>query len=135
MTSAVPAVEGWFTTDDEPRLIGSRCTACDTIAFPPTAFACPNPACASTELHAAPLGRVGTIWSYVVNHYPPPPPGVADGPYGVAAVHLADEQMVLGRVADGVDLDALAIGQQVEVVVEPIAPGEDELVWKWRPVA
>ena len=33
--SATPAVEGWFTTGPEPALLGSRCTTCATVYFPP----------------------------------------------------------------------------------------------------
>lgn len=129
------AVGDWFTADPEPHLVGSRCAACGTYAFPPQTFACRNPACGATEVTPTPLSRSGVIWSFVVNHYPPPPPGLADGPYGVAAVALAREQMVvLGRIAEGVDLGALAVDQQVELVIEPIAPGTQELTWKWRPL-
>ena len=31
----VPAVEGWFTLDDEPRLLGTRCRESGTYYFPP----------------------------------------------------------------------------------------------------
>ena len=135
-TTARDAGLAWFTADPAPALIGLRCTSCGTYSFPPVGFTCPNPACASSDLDPTPLSARGTIWSFVVNHYPPPPPGLADGPYGVAAVHLSAEQLVvLGRLADGVDLDALSIGDEVELVIEPIIPGEDESVWKWRPVA
>lgn len=132
----MPEPTPWFATDPDPHLIGTRCSACGTYAFPPESYACRNPACGASGPDEVGLSRTGSIWSYAVNHYPPPPPGIADGPYGVAAVHLGTEQLVvLGRVADGVDLDTLAVGQQVEVVIEPIIPGEDELVWKWSPVA
>jgi uncharacterized OB-fold protein len=91
------------------------------------------------SLEAVPLSRRGRVWSFAVNHYPAPPPTPSPdpfGPYAVAAVELDDERMVvLGRVAEGADLDGLRVGQQMEVVVEPIISGADELVWKWMPVA
>ena len=31
----VPAVEGWFTMDEEPRLLGTRCSETGTVFFPP----------------------------------------------------------------------------------------------------
>jgi len=136
---AVPAVEGWFTTGDEPSLVGSRCDVCGTYAFPPETFSCRNPRCDSTELSQVPLSRRGRVWSFAVNHYPAPPPAVSPEPfepYAVAAVELDEERMVvLGQVASGASLDGLRVGQQMEIVVEPIAPGVDELVWKWKPVA
>ena len=134
-----PAVEGWFDTDPEPHLIGARCPSCGTVAFPPEIFACPNPRCGSfDELERVPLSRRGRIWSYVVNHYAAPPPALSPEPfepYGVAGVELAEERIVvLGRVADGAALDALKVGDEMEIVVEPIIPGADEVVWKWKPV-
>ena len=133
--SAAPAVDGWFTTGDAPALLGSRCGSCGTYAFPKETFSCRNPACSSTDLNEVELSRTGTVWSFAVNHYPPPPPGLAPDPYEpvtVAAVQLADEQLVvLGQVAGG---GTVSVGQDVELIVEPIIPDADELVWKWRPL-
>jgi uncharacterized OB-fold protein len=138
-TEPVVAVEGWFTLGSEPRLTGSRCRSCGTYAFPPGAFFCPNPRCPSTEFDEVPLSRRGRIWSFSINHYPPPPPALSAEPfqpYAVAAVELGEERIViLGQVAHGSDLNALRVGQQMEIVVEPIIPGADESVWKWKPVS
>jgi len=135
---AVPDAPAWFTTGHDPRLVGSRCTTCGTYAFPPQTFSCPNPRCDSTTLEEAPLSRRGRVWSFAVNHYAAPPPAPSPDPfepYAVAAVELDEERMVvLGRVADGADLDGLRVGQQMEIAVEPIVEGADELVWKWKPV-
>ena len=133
-----PAVEGWFTTDEaEPRLLGARCTTCGTVAFPPTVTWCRNPACAGSELETVPLSRRGRIWSFTNAAYPPPPPYVATTdpfePFCLAAVELADEQLVvLGQVVDGVTVDDLAVGQEVELTIGPLF--DDQVVWKWRPV-
>lgn len=138
---AVPAVEGWFTTGAEPRLIGVRCSDCATIVFPPRAGSCPNPACAGTQLEPTPLGRTGRIWSYTTNHYPPPEPYIAPDPfvpYTVAAVELVEEQLVvLGQMAAETNPDALKVGQEVELVVETLFSSDDtdHLVWRWRAVA
>jgi uncharacterized OB-fold protein len=135
-----PAVEGWFTLDEAPALLGSRCTTCATVAFPPGITACPNPACAGDEFQTVPLSRRGRIWSYTDARYQPPPPYVAADPFvpfALAAVELADEGLVvLGQVVPGVGVEDLAVGQEVELVVDPLyAEGEDEvMVWKWRPV-
>ena len=56
--SASPAVEGWFTTGPEPTLLGSRCTTCATVCFPPVprrAGFCRNPACDGEEFETAEL--------------------------------------------------------------------------------
>ena len=130
---AAPAVEGWFTTTDQPALVGTRCDACGTYHFPPERFFCRNPGCSGSDLPDVELSRRGTVWSFTVNHYPPPPPAVSPDPfepYAVAAVELPAEQMiVLGQVAG--DPGELRVGGEVELVVEPLTDGP--LVWKWRP--
>jgi uncharacterized protein len=132
------AVDGWFTTGDEPALIGTRCTACGTYAFPPESSSCRNPRCTSTELEEVALSRRGRVWSFAVNHYAAPPPALSPEPfepYAVAAVELDEERMVvLGQVATGTDHALVHVGRVMEIVVEPVIPGADELVWKWKPV-
>ena len=142
MGERVPAVDGWFTLDDEPALLAQRCTACGTKVFPRTRFACPNPACTSTDFEEAPLPRTGRIWSYTTNHYAPPEPYVSPDPfepYTVAAVELDGEGMtVLGQVVADVDPATLSVGDRVELVVDTLFvndDGDDVVVWKWRPVA
>ena len=142
-----PAIEGWFTIDDEPTLLGNRCTTCGTVFFPKASFFCRNPACAGEEFAETPLSRRGRIWSFTDAQYQPPPPyiprGALDGgdaftPFALAAVELADEQMVvLGQVADGFGVDDLAVGQQVELVVEDLYADDDHdyVVYKWKPTA
>jgi uncharacterized OB-fold protein len=137
----VPVLAGWFTTDPEPRLIGSRCTVCGSYFFPKQLFFCANPRCDSRELEEVQLSRTGTIWSYTNNCFAPPPPYVAPEPfepYAVAAVELGPERMtVLGQVARGVDVAALAVGMTVELIVEPLYEDAEHqyLTWKWRPLA
>lgn len=133
---AVPAIEGWFTTGDDARLLGLRCRPCGTYVFPPRAVVCPNPTCTGTELEPVELSSRGTVWSYTVNHYAPPEPYVASDPfepYAVAAVELSEEQMVvLGQVAG--DLDGLAVGAEAELVVDTLFTDDDgeHVVWKWK---
>jgi uncharacterized OB-fold protein len=134
----VAAVEGWFTMDEQdPRLLGSRCTTCGTFFFPPTALMCRNPQCDGSELETVPLSRRGRVWSYTVNRYQPPPPYVAAdpfSPYPIAAVELTDEKMVvLGQVVS--DGKELAVGNEVELVLDTLYEDEDHqyMVWKWAP--
>jgi uncharacterized OB-fold protein len=132
------AVDGWFTTGAEPHLVGTRCSSCGTYFFPPEAVFCRNPRCDGTSLGTVELSRRGRVWSFAVNHYAAPPPSISTDPfepYAVAAVELDEERMVvLGQVATGTDLDELRVGAEAELVVEPIVPGSDEVVWKWKPV-
>jgi uncharacterized OB-fold protein len=137
----LPAVEGWFTIDDDPVLLGNRCTACRTVYFPKASFFCRNPDCDGEEFEEARLSRRGKIWSFTDAQYQPPapfipPPGDYE-PFAHAAVELEDEQMViLGQVAKGFGVADLEVGQQVELVVEELYSDDDHdyLVYKWRPV-
>jgi uncharacterized OB-fold protein len=72
--------EGWFTLDEEqPTLIGSRCSSCGTYVFPKRTGWCANPRCRGTELVDAPLSRRGKVWSYTDAQYQPPAPFVVPG--------------------------------------------------------
>ncbi|GIT46880.1 MAG: benzoylsuccinyl-CoA thiolase [Acidimicrobiales bacterium] len=109
----LPAVEGFFTMGDDPQLIGGRLETGGG-----TAFRCTSGA----VIHGARLGaveevllsRFGTIWSFTNSAYPPPPPFIVGEPYVpvvVAAVELAEEQMVvLGQVSPGWTVDDLEVG-------------------------
>jgi uncharacterized protein len=137
----VPAVDGWFRFDDgEPALLGSKCQACGTYAFPKEAFFCRNPACDGTTFDEVPLSRRGRVWSYTDARYQPPTPYVAADPYVpfcIAAVELETEKMVvMGQVTSDVTVDQLTIGTEVELVIDTLYEDDDHryLVWKWRPV-
>jgi len=139
----VPAVEGWFTMDAEaPALIGQRCGSCGTSVFPGTALACPNPHCTQTELDRVELSRRGTVWSYTDARYQPPPPYLVPTdehePFCIAAVELAaDGLVVLGQVVPGVTVDDLAVGTEVELVLDTLFTDDEDrdvIVWKWKPV-
>ncbi len=140
----VPAIEGWFTTGEDgaaPALLGSRCPACGTFAFPAETQYCRNPDCSSSAFETVELSRLGRIWSYTDARYQPPPPYVAADPYVpfcLAAVEMAAEKLVvMGQVVAGVTVDDLSVGDEVELVVETLysEDGTDHLVWKWRPLA
>jgi len=129
-----PAIDGWFTTDAEPHLIGSRCRSCGTYHFPAERFFCRNPACDGTDLEEVPLSRRGKVWSWTMNHYAAPPPYPQTEPfepYGVAAVELPEERMIVLGMLTG-DFAGLKIGDEVELAVEPHVDAQS-LIWKWRP--
>jgi uncharacterized OB-fold protein len=44
----VAAIEGWYTLEDPPHLIGSRCNSCGSYFFPRLSSYCRNPACDGT---------------------------------------------------------------------------------------
>ncbi len=138
----VPVIEGMFReeADGSGRLLGGRCPTCGASFFPKQWSFCRNPTCGGTELDDVELSTRGTLWSFTDNRYAPPPPYPSREPfepYGVAAVELAEEQMVvLGQLAAGTDVGALALGREMELIVEPLYETDDEVrtVWKWRAV-
>jgi uncharacterized OB-fold protein len=141
-STAVPAIEGWFTVEDRPHLLGRHCPRCGTYAFPPTVSWCPNPACDGEDLETVPLSRRARVWSYTDARYQPPPPYVVTSdpyePFAIVAAELEDERIVvLGQAAAGVTTEDLKLGQWVELVLETLyqVDGSDHLVWRWRPVA
>jgi len=140
-STVVPAVEGWFTTDDEPALLGTRCRACATVFFPRESELCGNPRCDGTELDEVRLSRRGRVWSYTDARYQPPPPYIPRTdpyePFAIAAVELeAEGIVVLGQVADGYGVDDLRVGAPVELVIEPLyaEDGVERVTWRWKPV-
>lgn len=137
---SVAAIQGWFTTDESaPALIGSRCIACNTFAFPKEQYFCRNPDCDGEEFEVVELSRRGKIWSYTDARYQPPPPYVSADPFEpfcIAAVELAAEKMVVvGQMVPEVTVEDIAVGDEVELVLGRLYEddGCEYLVWKWSP--
>ena len=141
MRTAVAAVEGLFTLDaDEPRLIGGRARSRGSYFFPKS-LAGSDPACLGDEIDEVLLSRTGELWSFTTGEYAPPAPYVIPGeefePYVVAAVRLAEENLVvLGQVVSGVSVADLSIGMEMELALDVLYSDDeyDYLVWKWAPV-
>ncbi|MEU5435959.1 zinc ribbon domain-containing protein [Streptomyces sp. NPDC020719] len=143
-----PVVAGWFTEtrdgarEQEFRLLGTRCSACASVFFPPEHVLCRNPACSCGELTEVPLSPRGRVWSYTDGRYRPPAPYASDPeavwqPYTLVAVELAAERMVvLGQAVPGVTPADLAVGMEVEVVPGVLDEDADTTwtTWHWRPV-
>lgn len=136
-----PAIEGWYTMEAKPHLIGTQCKDCGTYFFPRQNDYCRNPACESTDFREVELSRTGHIWSYTNACYQPPEPFMAREPfepYAIAAVQLEEEQMViLGQVSEGLTVEDLKVGMPVELVLEPLHETDEDIkvTWKWQPLA
>lgn len=139
-----PAVEGWFTSGERPRLLGSRCTRCADVVFPPVpedaSSFCRNPACAGVGTERVELSARGRVWSYTDAQYQPPAPYVPASdpfePFALAAVELPEGLTVLGQVARGYGVADLTVGDEVELVVEALYADEsgERSIWRWKPV-
>jgi uncharacterized OB-fold protein len=137
-TTRIPVVEGVFAeTADGPRLVGSRCTACHTPHFPRSPV-CRNPSCGSQDVADAEFGPAGTLWSFTIQHYKPPPPMRFDDPflpYGIGLVDLPGGLRVLSMMSAS-DPERLKIGMDVELVIEALYHddgGNEVVTWKFRP--
>ena len=134
----VPIAEGVFTwPSDEPRLIGSRCGACEIVTFP-RQDSCPR--CGTTEMAEHLLSRRGRLWAWTTQEFPPPAPpyagptGTAFVPYGVGYVELANEVKVETRLTT---TDGLTIGMAMELVLVPFRTdddGNEVVTFAFRPV-
>jgi uncharacterized OB-fold protein len=138
-TNETPAVEGLFTQGPSgARLIGSRCATCSTPYFPRSGI-CHHPDCEHSDMQDAEFAGPGTLWSFSVQSYPPPPPARYDDPYepyAVGVVDLDDGLRVVGRMQVE-DPTTLTVGARVDLVVGPLChePDGSTLVsWMFRPV-
>ena len=134
-----PDVEGLFTwPSEEPQLIGAKCQDCDTVFFPSFA-AYHRPGCSGGPVGEHLLARRGTLISYTVQHYPPPPPYPAAEPFEpfvLGTVALPDGLQVPGQIL-GVAPDNVRVGLEVEVVVDPLymdEQGNEVITWKFQVV-
>ncbi len=137
----VPAIEGWFTLDDEPQLLGLHDKESGTYFFPKDVAVSRAPGFDQVELEEVALSRTGKLWSYTTNHYQPPEPYVAPDPftpYTVTAVELTEERMVvMGQLAPGFEPESLEVGMEMELVLDTLYEDDENeyVIWKWRPAA
>ena len=138
-SSRVPVQEGLFTwPSEQPQLIASRCRACAEITFP-SQDSCPS--CTGREAEEVLLGRRGTLWTWTIQRFPPPPPYAGPGdpesyvPFGVGYVELPEGIRVEGRLTEN-DPDKLEICMQMELVAEDFVDtaGNTRVTFAFRPV-
>lgn len=118
----------------EHKLLIQRCKACGTLRHPPGPC-CPK--CHSFEWDTMQASGRGTVYSYVVMHYPEVPPFEYPNPVGL--IELEEGTRLVAQLV-GVKPADVRIGMPVEVVfteVEVGAPdGDDTVVLpQFQPVA
>jgi uncharacterized OB-fold protein/acyl dehydratase len=102
----------FFEGAKQHKLLIQRCTACGTLRHPP------RPACAhcrSFDWDTLEASGRGTIYSFVVNHYPQVP--AFDYPLVVALVELEEGTRLVANVS-GITPETAAIGMAVEAGFE-----------------
>lgn len=124
MAAAMPVamvVEGLVAHGpDGPRLMGARCEGCATTYFPDRDH-CANPACDAGRMASTLLPARGTLYSYTLQRYMPPPPFRMDdwAPYLLGLVDLGEGVRVMAMLS-GVDADTVRIGMPVHLVTETL---------------
>ena len=97
----------FFEGAKQHRLLIQRCTNCGTLRHPPRP-SCAN--CRSFDWDTATASGRGTIYSFVVNHYPQVP--AFDYPLVVVLVELEEGTRLVANVS-GIAPEAMAIGMPV----------------------
>jgi hypothetical protein len=129
----VPAVEGLFTEEGEAKLLGARCATCTTTYFPKTTL-CHNPNCSESNMEDFAFGGKGSLWSYSIQDYPPPPPHKYDEPYEIYALGVVDFPVgvrLMGQMSID-NLDDLEVGREVELVIEPLYHEDGKAYTSWK---
>lgn len=98
----------FFEGAKQRKLLIQRCTSCGTLRHPP-APACAR--CRSFDWDTVESSGRGTLYSFVVVHYPQVPS--FDYPLPIALVELEEGTRVVANV-DGVEPDQLRIGMPLE---------------------
>jgi 3-oxo-4,17-pregnadiene-20-carboxyl-CoA hydratase alpha subunit len=99
----------WFEGARQHRLLIQRCKRCGTLRHPPRPM-CSE--CRSYEWDVVDASGRGTVYSYVVNHYPQVP--AFDYPLAVGLIELEEGTRLVANVI-GIDPGDIRIGMPVEV--------------------
>ena len=101
--------EWWFAALREHQLLVQRCVKCGVLRHPPRPM-CDR--CQSLEWDTVTASGRGTVYSYVVNHYPQVP--AFDYPLPVLLIELEEGTRLVANAA-GIEPGDVKIGMAVEV--------------------
>ena len=99
----------WFDGVEAGKLLIQRCAGCGALRHPPGPV-CPE--CNSFDWDSVEASGRGTIYSYVIILHPQIPS--FDYPLPVALIELEEGTRLMSNLT-GFDLDAIEVGQAVEV--------------------
>ena len=134
----VPIEPGFFTIpvsrSEAPRLLGSRCTACDEVFFP-RRVVCAR--CLARDTADVLLGPRGTLYTWTYTHFPLFGSRRADaGGYGVGQVDLPEGPRVQAVLSGGPG--DFHVGMEMELELEVLrenSKGEEVVIFRFRPAA
>jgi uncharacterized OB-fold protein/acyl dehydratase len=116
----------WFDGAMQHRLLIQQCARCGTLRHPPGPR-CPK--CGSYEWHAKEASGRGTVYSFVVNHYPHVPG--FDYPLPIGLIELEEGTRL---VADLVECDPVSVQVGMPVEVEWLDLDPDLTLPAFKPV-
>jgi uncharacterized OB-fold protein len=117
----------FFEGAKQHRLLIQRCASCGLLRHPPEPM-CPS--CQSLEWDTVEASGRGSVYSFVVNHYPQVE--AFDYPLVVALVELEEGTRLVSNLV-GVDPEDVAVGMAVEVEFVDFDP--DLTLPQFRPTA
>lgn len=133
----IPVKDGLFTLgqdqNEPPRILASRCPACDEIFFPRRRI-CQN--CQTENLKPIELSSNGKIFSFTVVMKRPASNYLGPVPYAFGWVELP-EGVRVETLYTGCQFEDLRIGMDVELVIETLhhdSDGREIVCHKFRPV-
>lgn len=129
----VPVVNSWarpfWAGAREGKLQIQRCPGCRQYVFYPR-IACPH--CGSDRLAWVTVSGKGTVYSYTAVYNNAPSAFVADVPYVVAVIQLAEGVRMLSNIVQ-CNLDTVRCDMPVEVIFERL--NDEFTLPKFRPIA
>ena len=104
-----PDSEFWFEGAKAHKLLIQKCASCGTLRHPPGPM-CPE--CHSLEWEAQEASGKGTVYSYVVAHYPQIPS--FEYPLAIGLIELEEGTRLVADIV-GIDAADVEVGMAVEV--------------------
>jgi uncharacterized OB-fold protein/acyl dehydratase len=108
----------WWEGCDRGEILIQKCSSCGKLRHPARPICCH---CQSLEWESIVARGKGTIYSYVVMHYPEIPG--YDYPLAVGVIELEEGTRLVANI-EGIDHDKLEIGMAVQGAIEAV---DDEL--------
>ena len=137
----IPAVKGLFTMPpEEPHLLGTKCHSCGDYFFP-RVDTCRNPHCSKAKpVEQVQLSKKGKLYSFTVNHYPPPIFHKPDPfvPYALGIIELPEGIRVTSVIGTEYNENNLTVGMNMEMKVDKLyedKDGNEVVSWRFLPVS
>ena len=124
----IPETRFFWEKARQHELWIQRCPVCNHVFFYPR-FHCPQ--CLSDKVEWFKASGKGTLYSYMINHRPPP--GFQDeAPYAIAIVQLDEGPRMMTNIV-GIENTPqnLVLDMPLEVTFEDVT--EDTTIPKWKP--